>query len=241
MYDLVICSMFKDSQLWNGYPINQVNRYIEQISNQDHNINNCAYRFLVAKSKDNTINDLHILSHVLSSVEIYEESKVFTKAVASTLDRIVNSSEAANYFLNLVRNIGKTYLWIESDLVFDNNLISNLSQGLNQFDIIAPCVYMKQHQWFYDTWGFINIDGSNIPNSYNSNYDTENINRYKEMQSIGSCALINGEIINSGINFGANGFRYLCGKARENGFKIGVDFNTRIYHPDSKQVANRWI
>lgn len=225
--------MFKDSQLWHNRKINQVERFLEQVSKQT--FQNFELHALIGKSSDSTEKDLFSLKD--SRTFLYKENKEYSSKVISNLIRIKDSSRAANYLLDKVRNKASEYFWIESDLIFDEFLLEKLLEGRKFFDIIAPMVILEKHDIFYDIWGF--LDKNNI--SVGNKFHKKNLEKYTQLHSVGSVTVINGNIINKGINFGDNGFRNLCQQALSYNAKIAVDSTQTVVHPGKEHIEERWI
>lgn len=250
MYDLIICSFFKDSQNWHGHQINQVHRYFSQLHD---NINNCldeAKNYKIYAIEGNSSDDtrkvlesykkdfnLEIIDDIIS-----KESPVESTAAGN---RLATLNKLGNFMLENVKGKAKDYLWLESDLIIPDSLVSCLVDGFfSGYSIVAPVITWQTMDIFYDLWAFVNPDGTQWTQNNHNDYIDEGRSkglRFKEMNSIGSSAMIRGEIINKGINFGDNCFRGLCENSIKNGYKVAVDLETTIWHPSQALVKGRMI
>lgn len=248
MLDLAICSFFKDSQVWGGLKINQVDRYFNQIKEQNLEIDWKIFA-IEGNSSDDTRFSLENAQLCGWNIEIIDDEISKDSPVQSTTgsNRMKTLNDLGNFMLEKVKGKAKNYLWLESDLIIPDYLIESLlfAQHRSKFDIIAPVITEQTRDIFYDIWGFVDLDGKewnqNSHNEYNPHHSKSEFDRYIEMSSIGSCALISGNIVNSGINFGDNCFRGLCQNARNAGYKVGVDLETRIFHPSRYFINGRLV
>lgn len=243
MLDLAICSFFKDSQEWGGLKINQIDRYFNQIKEQNLEIDWKIFA-IEGNSSDDTRFSLEGAKLCGWNMEIIDDEISKDSPVQSTTSssRMKTLNDLGNFMLEKVKGKARNYLWLESDLIIPDYLIDSLlfAQNRSKFDIVAPVITEQTRDIFYDIWGFVNLDGSEWQPQSHLVYEQEG-ERYKELKSIGSCALISGNIVNSGINFGDNCFRGLCQNARNAGYKVGVDLETRIFHPSRYFINGRLV
>jgi GT2 family glycosyltransferase len=157
-------------------------------------------------------------------------------------DRFKSLSKIANTLLTKIKDECEYILWIESDLIFDENLFKNLYNGIieTKSAIIAPIpiITIREQQRLYDIWAFRNINGINLSRHYDF---SESKSKYVELSSVGTCAIINAEYVRKGCDFGEGCFPELCRQIREIGGKILVDTTTYVEHPGNKFVCGRWI
>lgn len=238
---ITIASLFKDSVWWNGHHIDQVTRFFRQIDSQQ-----CVGKVdrvvcVEGSSCDDTYEQL--LSHKDKHSYIVDVIKDEQQShrICSVRDeaRIVSLARVGNLALS---HIGQPefLFWIESDLIVDSLCISQLLEGMAQgIGAISPMILLEtKRNRFYDTYSFVGEDGKNW-----TQHPRQFTTRHVAMKSVGSCALIRGDLIwKHGASFGNRCFPGLCDSIRNLGQKILVDTKTTIYHPS--QIGNvkfRWI
>jgi len=238
-----ICSLFRDSQRWHGRVINQVDRYFEQFArlSKEHNL---QFHLLEGNSADDTYAKLEEYKNKYN-INLYKQ-EVKGSEVESTASelRLANLSSIANIVLNSALEKAQIVLWIESDLIHDEQLIPQLlkfietdkwqnSLGIAPIPIIGDVLY--------DNWAFKDSQGRYYPSSAPSSYFDPR-RGYIELQGFGCCALLNPENMRKhGIYFGKNCFRSLCDQGVKAGLKLWCDPRLFIRHPDSELVVSRWI
>lgn len=242
---IAVCSLFRDSVVWHGRKINQVDRYFSQLKNQTYGFNNLQVYCLEGESKDNTFDTLSKYSS--TNVKIYKDDEVSDTVIESIekQERLVNLSRIANNLLSKIDYTDISHvLWIESDLIINNRLIDDLLDVANLIQeesyIIAPYVYLQNHKHInYDTWGFRHLDGERFKIHINKR---DNVKSHLiKLSSVGSCALISADILKSGINFGSGCFVELCQSAINYGAGVYASPVVEILHPGTILMKNRWI
>tara|TARA_R110000744_G_scaffold273950_2_gene387172 strand:+ start:247 stop:1008 length:762 start_codon:yes stop_codon:yes gene_type:complete len=249
-----VCSLFRDSQHWFGYNINQVDRFFDQIKKQEDFLKKevpdfSGFNIFAGEkdSKDNTRQVLEGYKKRSDNIEVFDTESSGSK-VESTLDRVGNISKVANSLLNKSLEQKTNYtLWIESDLIIKrDDLVFELYKKLkseNSTAIVAPVIWCESshEKWFYDTWGFVCDNGTVWRNRYpfNINYTLSNY-RYLGMRSVGSCVLAKNSFISKN-HFGTDAFRDFCKKTKEKGGKIYADKEVEIYHPTERYIQQRQI
>lgn len=251
-----ICSLFRDSQIWHGYTINQVDRYFKQLKAQEdflkskfEKFNGFIYFCGEKDSKDNTREAL--LKYQIKNPNIHIiDTERNSKSVESTVDRVFGLSKVANSLLNPSLKIESDYtLWIESDIILNSDdIIFGLLEKLQEKKenaSISPIIwtetFIHNQKCFYDTWGFICENGTPWKNFYpfNINYILSNF-RYLEMSSVGSCVLTKSSFIQEN-QFGTGAFREFCENITKSGGKIFADKYIEIYHPSQYYIEKRQI
>lgn len=253
---IAVCGYFRDSQTWNGVFINQVNKFFSFIRNQQ-NINKDDLEFFLLEggSKDDTykvLSEYGFASKLFSnkSIQIFQQEEENTN-VASVVseDRFKKLSKIGNKVLNAAKKSDNKYIfWMESDLIPPQNLLTELlsytrENQWNKTLAIAPIPtfdWNGQHQ-FYDTWAFEGSKGEKW-----NNLDLFKLITYKDrlrpMNSIGSCALINAELLRKyDIDFGEGCFPELCKQGRQYGLNIYCDVGLKIAHPSNSYLNGRMI
>lgn len=239
---IAVCSMFKDSQVFHDYKIDQVDKYFEQMKKQSFGFNNIHFHCIEGGSKDNTYDTLAKYKAANSNISLYKDELPSTPVASVVAQSRFNTlSRVANQLLSHVEFDKYSHiLWIESDLKIQNDLLDRLLTCHNKLGagshIIAPITLLGTEERcnFYDTWGFRLLDGSLVSPS---NYPTGT----KQVKSVGCCALIDSSLFRRGLRFGDQCFLSLCEQAILLGAKIYADFDTKIYHPSQRCVASRWI
>jgi len=168
--------------------------------------------------------------------------------VESTDDqnRIKNLSFCGNKLLAEASNYDYVF-WIESDiLIYNDYLIERLLFSMKNTDgigVVAPTIWLDTHRGtFYDVWGFQTLDREHWTNNPPYSHDYGLPGRLLEVNSVGSCCLIDCNLLKQDMNFGEGGIPELCKQAREEGFKIYVDRTLKVFHPSLfGYVENRWI
>lgn len=130
-------------------------------------------------------------------------------------------------------------LWLEADLCFPPELVHRLLD--RQVDVVAPMIYLGG--FFYDTWGFRDIDGRKWTNllPYHPDYRAFSL---MAMGSVGSCVLFRREVLDAQIRFRGtyeNGLLVgICNDARAKGFRVWADTATAILHPVDAWQSQMW-
>lgn len=246
-YKIGVCSFFRDSMNWYGHQINHVHNYFSQIGNQENAPEDIAVFVLEGDSKDNTYETLLEYQKIHDNIFVIKDNVTFDVPVASTLNsnRFEQLSRLGNILFNASKWFCDYIVWIESDLLIPNNLLHSLLadiQFLENTGIVAPITMLKTQNQFYDTWGFINMDGSTWDNGppFSKVLDTDK--RFIQMLSVGSCMIIDAKVLRDGASVGTNGcFRELCRQTCERAYNIYIDKQLTVWHPSSEIVVNRWI
>lgn len=251
--------MFRDSMNWCGYNINQVKSYFDRYIPQE-----CDMYLLEGDSVDDTYHwldcyrkfhkpqggrtpEVHLFKHDLKS------------EFAGSVDipgRMKNLANSANLLLSKIPLDDYDYvLWVESDIITPLNYIANMIKYIEEsdYDMLSSLSWIninKIETVFYDTWGFIGSNDKNYSNfKYDDFYRIVNRNKFEEMKSIGTVALIKTKVLKTKIdgkplNFGDGAFQQLCSDARRAEFKVGfvTEKNVNVWHPSIYgHINNRWI
>jgi len=240
---IAVCSMFRDSQKWHGHDIGQVDRYLAQLESQTVGLENLDIYAIEGHSTDDTFDRLNRLKNEFPNLYVFkDEGEAVQVASNENPDRFLALSRIGNQILSKV-DLSKNYdylLWVESDLVIPPNLIERLIETSKKYpapNIIAPSAQILADGFvlFYDTWGFRYPGGKRW-----TNYIFPRDGRFI-MDSIGSCALIDMDLMRKGLNFGTGCFVQLCNTARTWGATIVADCYTTIYHPSNSFIEGRWV
>lgn len=241
MLDLIICSRFKDSQNWHGVETNQVHRYFAQIESQEI-LKKLNYKIYAMEgcSVDNTREVLESYKGKFP-LEVLSEDITGDSPVASTLNplRLTRLGQIDSVMMEAVRGKSKYVLWTESDLIIPDDLIERLLEGMDRFHVVAPVILRQTGNVFYDTWAFVNPDGTNWDVDGHEKFTDGN--RWQPMKSIGSTCMINGQVLEAGANFGNQQFLTFCESVRNLDFTIGVDLETIINHPFKYYIHGRMV
>ena len=243
---LAICSLFRDSQVWHGRNINQVGRYFDQMTRQTLQPHETRFFLLEGNSQDNTRRALGEFCDRGWPIELFEHN-VEGSAVVSAVDeqRFRNLSTIGNILIRAAREWADLVLWVESDLIIPNNLIEVLVEAsprhqFNEF-ALSPVPTSFGGAQFYDTWGFEGVDGRKW-----NNHELTALRsgpRYREMNSVGTCVMFNGEILRAcSFDMGEDGcLPGLCRSGRKKGLHVHCDTSITVEHPSNELVAGRLI
>ena len=248
---IAVCSMFRDSQYWNGQYINQVDLFFRNMYEQAK-ANNVEFEFFLLEgdSKDDTFQkieqytkyyDIHLIKHDLGGRPPSSDGGD---------DRRKILSEVGNICLDMALKSDNNYiLWSESDLIPVNNmlgtLLSTIKNDINWDETVAlapiAIIRFRGMDSFYDGWAYEGIDGEKW-----SLHDLQKFLDYpsnnRPMKSIGCTALLNAKILRkNNINFADGCFPKLCTTSIEKGYKVFCNLNSAIRHPSSACIQNRWI
>ena len=252
-----ICSMFKDSQHFKGFDIDQVGRFFKQVMDSKAGFVIEPHLWLLEGDSEDTTKEALIdykklFEEILEEEDargsvnlMLDEKNRFYRGVKSTADvkRIIGLSDLGDRLLNSVKFTGEGthefVLWIESDFIYDEEFIGKLIEtqlkcvGGNA--VVAP-LPMDSRGFFYDTWAFMTDKGEKWTNQ--QFVKDEGI---LFMKSIGSCALIPAKLIQQGCRFRKGAFPNLCKEVREAGATIICNTDLVITHPASMIVEGRAI
>ena len=248
-----IASMFRDSQIWGGRLISQVPRFFNQITTQELLIRNkeieigkiiCVY----TESKDNTLEKLEQEKNKgRFNIEIIEHGSNYNTVKSSaSAERITELSSCGNIGLENSKNDCDFIFWVESDIIiYDNFLLLKLLRAFDKIDklgIISPIILLDTNNtYFYDTYVFRSLDGSQWRNKWIWSDDFNDHNQYIPMNSVGSCGLIKADLIREGCSFKNGAFINLCKEVKLKEFGVYCDKRTFIYHPSSILLSQRWV
>jgi GT2 family glycosyltransferase len=230
---------------WGGIHINHIERYFHQIESQTNlNQNEIGFFLLEGDSKDNTADTLKIYASERNNVKIFHQSATYGM-VTSTDDpnRIASVSRLGTRLINEAKEHCQYVMFVESDLIMPDNLISTLLSDIEQLKagIVAPIAMLYAQNIFYDTWAFRNLDDSRWQGHHPFSHVIDQYERFIPMKSVGSCAIIDGEALRKGANFNEGAFVELCNNVRSLGYEIYADKLLRIWHPSSSLVNGRWV
>jgi hypothetical protein len=154
----------------------------------------------------------------------------------ANVERLKHLSVLGNKLIELYKQIPPTEFvcYIESDLqIITSNIFSRL-MSLDK-DIASPMVWLGDN--FYDIWGFIDKNGEAFSpkTPFSSTLQDQTV---VEILSSGSCLMMKNEVFHSG-DFGTEAFRGFCSNARKKGYKIFVDRNASLRHPNNIHEGRR--
>jgi GT2 family glycosyltransferase len=259
MTTIAVATMFKQSQEWHGRRIGQVDRFFDQIVSQSQ-LNTgfkLSFHVAVGESTDGTAdavkNRLSGWSASLGQVHYQVFADVAAGVPVASLEssvRFASLSAAANQPFRSARDSGADYvIWLESDLIFGDDLIASLLEAFgpkNEFAAIGavgplPFFMSNGQKLFYDTWSMRGYGGQRWSNGDYHRFK-EGSFRYRRLASVGCCALIDAGVLRAGnIDFGEGCFPALCESVRAAGKEVVCDLETEIEHPSSMLVASRLV
>lgn len=253
MNRVAVASMFRDSVTFHGHRIDQVGRFFRQLGGQQGlgELFDLSLHLVEGDSKDNTRQELedHLARWPHGPTELLHHS-VNAFPVASLEDpvRFRQLSAVANVAFRAARDSGADYvLWVESDLILNDDLITSLlgafGPGSDKLGAVAPLTRFLQSgcKSLYDVWGYRGLSGERWTNGDYLAFKGGSI-RYRRMASVGCCALFDGNILRRlNADFGTGCFPALCETLRSNDYEVVCDMETEIEHPSSMLVASRLV
>lgn len=209
--NVLICSLFKDSEKYLDRFLNSLGYNIDYIYSNENKIE-IELCFIEGSSKDDT---LKILKKFCRNIkEKYDIKYTLEKNdINHSLERFDKLAILRNMLIKLgLKNKHDYVLFIDSDIIFDKDLIIKLVNSIekNRADVIAPLITIEKfrtfdNDYFYDQLAYIDKNGKNlthyfpyIPIENNNEIEIKKI-IYKEpidMQSVGACYLAKSELFN---------------------------------------------
>jgi len=262
MFKINVGSLFRDNMIWHGRYINQVKRFFTQLYQQQCGQHNsfCIPHIVVLEggSQDNTLEQLQQYKQQIEvddcnkplyNFTILQENKVTYGDIRSTAEntRIQELSKVGHRVMQEAAKDSDFVFWIESDLVIhDPYLIQKLCTVLidnPSIGLIAPLIFLDTvRNYFYDTWAFRDIDGTQWTNKFPWSNSLKLHDNNIPMSSIGSCCLIRSSLVRDGINFEDGAFVQLCNNVRQANFEVVANKNMFVYHPSrGGLIHSRWI
>jgi len=229
--EVLIISMFKNGEMF-------INRFFESLNNMISYSMNNGYSlklfFIESDSDDNTheliIKNLNELRYLHTNNENFDYD-IVKLDISDNLDRFDKLAILRNMSIKLGLENEDYVMMIDSDVVFDKDLLDKLYTSLSNsdYDVISPLVFIEDfrdygNSYFYDTLAFIK-DGECFSHFYpyiNSKYYDELIKNDNviEVDSVGTCYLAKSEIFN--INDFKDFNILKCYKEIENGKKLVI-------------------
>lgn len=250
--NISVATMFRNSVSWHGHSLDHIPKIFDQLQSQTVAQYITEIVCIEGGSTDNTREKLEEISqtHCSIPVTILHEEPLFD-SVASIVDshRLASLSNSGNRVLRNISKEADCVFWVESDLIFNTDVIERLLEGAahENVGVVSPIIMLQGGRWetapgFYDTFCFESLSGSKWQQRSPWSHDYNNGQRYIENGSIGSMALIDANLIlEHGVSFGQNCFLDLCAMVRKLQRKVYVDKETIIYHPGSHCIQERWI
>ncbi len=253
MREVAVCAMFRCSQSWHGYPINQVNLFFDRMAEQERDAGvTLRYFLLEGDSKDDTRAVLEKRAAELGDRVTIIGHNVGGRPPASiaTQDRFLALSEVGNACLRpAVASGADLIFWMESDLVPNKGLMKGLLEATRNSDEwdktlgVAPLAVIEPQGQvlFYDTWAFEGEAGEKWDN-FSLKALATYPRRYRPMRAVGSCVLLNGRVLRAhNLDFGTGCFPALCKAGRDAGFGVYCDTTLEVKHPCNVFLENRWV
>jgi GT2 family glycosyltransferase len=251
--------MFRDSQVWHGRPINQVDRFFRQVdANALAAGRGVSYHLVEGNSADGTLEALLLHAARRDATVLRHEVEGTGVASVASEQRFRNLSAVANVALRSARDSGADFvLWVESDFVLRDDVLRRLLAAFDgaPHDLFGVCpvpVFGGEARdgaprpqgaagpSFYDTWAFRGEGGEAWQNHQLA--ALVDGPRYRPMAAFGSAALMNARLMRQhGIDFGTGCFPDLCAQARRAGYRLFCDTRTLIEHPAEVNIAGRLV
>lgn len=249
--EIAVCSLFRDSMVWHGRQINQVQRFFEQMGAQGLALD---FFLVEGNSKDNTLEALNLYKdsaafggHNITILNCEVEGSEVVSLEDET--RFKNLSKCGNLALNTAKfnKDIKYILWVESDIIIkDENLLRVLINdleyckyhGSGEFLGVAPIPTYENKNELYDTFVFKGPNGESFGPSMAPFEKGEPL----ELGAFGTCALMDADILRKyNLDFGDRCMMELCVKARNNKLRLLANSNLRVYHPNGENVSGRLV
>jgi hypothetical protein len=254
MERVAVCSMLRDSNVWHGRPIGQVDKFFTRLNEQGRQAGVELHYYLVeGGSKDDTWDSLLDWQRQLPNVNLFKHEPTGAE-VASVVseERFKNLSATGNVVLRAARDDGHDFVfWMESDLIPQQRLLAGLLDEPRVYPDIfwpnvfavapVPVFYRGSQKVFYDTWAFEGMNGQKWGNDDLRDL-TNVLSRHRPMRSVGSCALLNGKLLRElNADFGEGCFPHLCKTGVDARRAVELDVTLEVTHPCSALVAGRLV
>jgi hypothetical protein len=263
MPKILICLLFKNSNLW-------LDRFFDCIEslifNEYNKKNNLEYEISIIYGSSNDGTEENIIlrtQHLINNNIKVNILKFNPPDKFKTLERL---AILRNIFLQ-TNSINKYdyLLMMDTDIIFEPRVIIKLIKDienpkLESCAIIAPMIFIEDYgfhknDFFYDILAY-RIKGLNF--KHNRPYIPivlNGDNKYKriiEVDSVGSLYLMKTSIMNKNdVHYGTyiknvteqkheSEQVYLCEKVRQNGLKIYVDLNLKVFHINLEKYGMKW-
>lgn len=192
--NVTICSIFRNSESY-------LPRYLKQIEDMSQSILNVNFHCIWGEG-DSTDNTKQILTDY--------ESKLFTHELidvthgGSDYGSIINETRfencafAGNKVWELIKPNADIVAYIDSDIIWDCNVLSNLLFHMYYVDCVVPLVLLNREGWpkdsFYNTYDF-RINGTRFTHKlpYHTNLEDHD-NSLCQLDSAGSFLVMKGEV-----------------------------------------------
>lgn len=226
--NIVICSAFRNAT---GY----IDRYMAQVD---------ALSTLLAKRGD-------YLSLVLGYGDSSDGTgeRLFEAATLSIGARLIDVSHGGPVFgsvldvqrFNQLAFVGNKILanvpsdadvviWLESDLIWTSETLTELIDYVHIHEVVAPMVFERRSGGFYDTWAFVK-DGVNFTKHYPYHRSLLGYRGLVEVDSVGSCVVMAGSIAKGLTIPAADLLVGACRELRDKGHRIWLDSSLEVWHP----------
>jgi hypothetical protein len=236
MSKVCICSIFRDSVKRKD---NELGRYLAKLDTLWYDKKDLYFSFVEGDSTDSTFEELNkwaetkgnnaLITKLDSNLPHYgsvvhpERFKILTDVANKTLNAALEKWDDIEWFL-----------WLESDLLFNNNLVFNLVASANNLEVkfLSPMIfYNEQKETFYDVYAYLEYESkANFSNDYP--YSHKYTGNPMRMYSVGSVMLIHSDVIKAGCRWHPErAIIDLCDDANKAGFEIWVDPEIKVYHP----------
>lgn len=253
--DVAVAAMFRDSQVWHGRRIDQVDRFFQQIeANAAAAGVSVEYHLVEGNSTDDTWAALCDHQYRYSPRTSLYRHVVQGSDVASVVSetRFANLSAVGNVALRGAKGSGAPFVfWVESDFVLEDDVLARLLDAPRQqpasWDTalgVCPVPVLQQGGGaiFYDVWAFEGPAGETWGNHDLARLVSPAFGRYRPLRTAGSAMLMNGDTLRAyGLDFGTGCFPALCRAAYDRGLWLDLDQHVYVRHPSAALVAGRWV
>ena len=143
-------------------------------------------------------------------------------------ERMRALSYVGNGFFEAVQISDDYVVYVESDLIWEPDVILRLIQQISPgvIDVVSPLVFAGEA--FYDIWAFRKNGVRFEP--FTPYHSELNLDGLTEVDSTGSCMVMHTAVARE-TRMTDNAFVSFGEQARAKGYKIWVDSKERIYHP----------
>lgn len=225
----VIASIFRDSAEYVDWYFEQIRRYEEYAEGR------VTLILAEGDSVDNTYDLLleHILRRGVKADRLLKIVHGGPKyGSIDHPDRWRNIAKVCNGVMDEIP-LGENLAYVESDLVWEPEMMHRLLGQLRLVDAVAPlCVHEVNHDLFYDTWGHRGLDGKCFEHHppYHPALESRQ-GALVEISSAGSCVVMRADVA-ARARFGEDDCIVGLGRSiRENGGRLFLDTEARVFHP----------
>lgn len=250
MIKINITSLFRDSDLWHGRKIFQVQRFFNQIASQQL-LNQIEINKIVCVYTESNDDTFKLLEQEKNkgkfNIDIIKHGSNYqTVKSSASIDRIRELSHCGNVGLESAKENSDYILHVESDiLIYDTFLLYKMYDAFSIIDklgAIAPLILLDiNYTYFYDCFVYRDTDDCQWRNKWNWGDNFFDDEQYISMNSVGSCVLLKSDLIRQGCSFKDYAFINLCKEIKSMEHRVCCDKRLFVFHPSNNGLlGQRW-